>query len=253
MSVLRHVARLAVPRPVRARLRTAMGRTDAALRARRRPRWGNLRRRRPFSERYGFDRGTPIDRTHLHRFFAANASDITGRVLEVKDPTFTSRYGTDVERIDLVDIDPTNPAVTLLADLAEVGSLPAASYDCIVVPQTLQYVSDPGTAIANVWQALRPGGVALVSVPSIAPADPELADVDRWRLTPRGLASLVETSCPGAEVSVTGFGNLVTSIGFLHGLAAEELTGTELDATDGRYPILACARVRRPLARETTP
>src|SRR5262245_50153649 len=36
------------------------------------PRWGNLRRVRPFSASYGFDRGTPIDRYYLDTFLRAN-------------------------------------------------------------------------------------------------------------------------------------------------------------------------------------
>ena len=247
----RRAAKAIVPRKVRARLRATASRAEAAVRTRRRPRWGNLRRRRPFSDRYGFDRGTPIDRVYLDHFFTIFAGDITGAVLEVKDPMFTNRFGRAVERIDLLDIDPRNPAVTLLADLAEAGSLPPEEYDCIIVPQTLQYVSEPATAIANAWQALRPGGVVLVTVPALAPADPDLAGLDRWRFTPRGLGSLFERSCPGADVTVLGFGSLVTSIAFLHGLAAEELDASELDARDDRYPILACARVQRP-ARGST-
>ena len=34
------------------------------------PYWGNLRRLRPFSVYYGFDRGTPVDRYYLDRFLA---------------------------------------------------------------------------------------------------------------------------------------------------------------------------------------
>ena len=47
------------------------------------PRWGNLRRVRPFSASYGFDRGTPVDRYYLDAFLQSHWTLITGRVLEV--------------------------------------------------------------------------------------------------------------------------------------------------------------------------
>src|SRR5262245_4950106 len=34
-----------------------------------RPKWGNPRRTTPFSSQFGFERGTPVDRYYLHRFF----------------------------------------------------------------------------------------------------------------------------------------------------------------------------------------
>jgi hypothetical protein len=52
------------------------------LRGYRLPRWGNLRRTTPFSSRFGFERGQPIDRFYLHRFLSAHREVITGDVLE---------------------------------------------------------------------------------------------------------------------------------------------------------------------------
>ena len=233
-------------------LRRARGRAGAVRRrlaTPRRARWGNLRRPRPFSERYGFDRGTPIDRVHLDRFFAANAADITGAVLEVKDPAFSGRHGHHIDRLDLVDIDPRNLEATIVADLAEEGSLPAATFDCILVPQTLQYVDDPAAALANAWRALRAGGVLLVTVPSVARLDPELREVERWRMPPAGLRALLERTCVGGDVHVEGHGNLTTTIAFLLGLAAEELRADELVRSDADFPLLACGRARRPIDR----
>lgn len=225
--------------------RRALGAARRRVVARRRPRWGNLRRARPFSEKYGFDRGQPIDRHHLDAFFSAHRGDITGAVLEVKDAGFTTRFGQDVTSIDLVDIDPRNRDATIVADLAEPGSLPAASFDCVVVPQTLQYVVDPSAAIANAWQALRDGGSLLVTAPSVARLDPQLHDVERWRFTPAGLRDLLERSCPDADVHVEGHGNLVTTMAFLLGLAREEVRPAELARVDPDYPVLACGRARK--------
>ena len=55
------------------RTRTAVRRRLARLNY---PRWGNLRRREPFSSYYGFDRGTPVDRFYIERFLSDRAQDI---------------------------------------------------------------------------------------------------------------------------------------------------------------------------------
>jgi SAM-dependent methyltransferase len=233
-----------LPRPVRDRVYGTAKRVRSTLRPR--PRWGNLRRTTPFSDYFGFDRGIPVDRYYLHRFFAEHSAGITGAVLEVKDPAFTDRYGRDVTTLDLVDIDTRNRDATVLADLAEEGSLPAATWDCVIVPQTINLVDDPSTALANLWQAVRPGGVLLVTVPTLAGQEPVLRDIDRWRLLPLGLLHLLEQTCSGGHVTVRGYGNLLSATAFLQGLAANELRDDELEPYDPHYPVVACGRVEKP-------
>lgn len=233
---------------IRSRARHAVSlarRFRSRLRSRRRARWGNFRRQYPFSDRFGFDRGTPIDRVYIDRFFASHARDIHGSVLEVKDPSYSGRFGHDVVTLDLVDINPRNRDATVIADLAEAGSLPSSAYDCVLLPQTLQYVADPAAATANAWQSLRPGGVLLVTVPTVARVDPDLEDVDRWRFLPQGLRILLDRACEDGEVSIQVYGNLVTSMAFLAGLAAEELRERELNHVDARWPLVACGRAQR--------
>ena len=244
-------ARSQAAEPVVSRLRPLARRARAAAdRVRpqrtRKLEWGTIRSFEPFSANYGYDRGEPIDRTHIHDFFALHGADIAGRVLEVKDPGFTNRYGHDVTSVDIVDIDPGNVRASIIADLAQPGSLPAGAFDCIVVPQTLQYVEDPHAAIANLWQALAPGGVLLVTVPCVARIDPDLGAVDRWRVLPAGLRTLLESASAGATVHVEGRGNLVMALGTLLGLAAEDLDNDELHHVDSAFPIVVCGRVQRP-------
>src|SRR5690606_28448862 len=74
-----------------------------------RPAWlGTLRRTTPLSDRFGSDRGTPVDRYYIENFLEEHRQDIRGRVLEVKDSDYTDRYGTAVERREVLDIDPAN-------------------------------------------------------------------------------------------------------------------------------------------------
>ena len=51
--------------------------------------FGHLRRVRPISSSFGFDRGKPIDRRYIEDFLSRHAQDITGRVLEVADNAYT--------------------------------------------------------------------------------------------------------------------------------------------------------------------
>jgi SAM-dependent methyltransferase len=210
------------------------------------PRWGNLRRLRPFSDRYGFDRGLPVDRFYIEAFLARHAADVRGRVLEVKDSSYTVRFGgSSVSESDVLDIDPNNVDATVVADLCDDGSLPAARFDCFVLTQTIHLLSDVHTGLRNAWQTLAPGGVLLLTAPTLARVDHHLTEIDFWRFTPRGLERMLAETCPDADAAVESSGNLVAAIAFLAGLAAHELRADELAYADPYFPILACARVRK--------
>jgi SAM-dependent methyltransferase len=198
----------------------------------------------PLSDCYGYDRGTPVDRHYIRQFLTSNAGAIRGDGAEVKDDTYLHQFGKErLRTATIIDIDPASPRATLHADIAEPGSLPPGAFDCIVLTQTLQLVSDPARALANCWQALRPGGTLLLTVPALGRISPSGEDNDRWRCTPAGLRHLLVT-WPG-QAGVTGYGNLRTCLAALLGEAAEELTSTELDHCDPAFPLLACASARR--------
>ncbi len=195
---------------------------------------------------FGFDRGTPVDRVYIARFLERHAEDVRGRVLEVRDARYTREYGGDrVTSNEVVDVDPSNAEATLIADLAEKGSLPSASFDCAIVTQTLQYVSRPRTALENVWTALAPGGVALLTVPCASRIDPDLPVTDLWRMTPRGLETLLRQGGDWPDLEVTGYGNVLAAVAFLMGLAGEELREPELDENDPDFPLVVCARAKK--------
>ncbi len=205
------------------------------------PAWlGTLRRTKPLSEHWGTERGTPVDRYYIARFLQRYRADIHGRVLEVKDSGYTDRFGTDITGRDVLDIDPANRAVTIVADLACAEEIPSESFDCFVLTQTLQYIYEPRSALRHAWRILRPGGVLLVTVPGLSRLAPPL--VDYWHFTPGGCSRLLsETFGPGA-VSVFSYGNVLAATAVLTGMAAEELSPRELLARDVRYPVIIAAR-----------
>ena len=230
----------------RTRLRRDSDAAPASVRAAHPIQWGNLRRLDPIDPVWGYGRGTPVDRWQLTRFFDQHKLDIRGRVLEVATPLYASEHGDRITRIDILDIDPENREATIIADLDDAGSLPEAAFDCVICTQTLQYVLNLEVALANLWQGLAPGGVLLLSVPALAKRDPNPALVDRWRLMPGGLATLVERVCARSEYEVVGVGNTLVVLAALLGIAAEDIDDDELAANRDQFPTLSLARVRKP-------
>jgi predicted ATP-grasp superfamily ATP-dependent carboligase len=236
------------PRPVEPAVAARWGVAILGRVPRRSIDFGQLRRLRPFSARYGFDRGLPVDRFYIERFLDRHCAAVRGEVLEVKDAGYTERFGRDrVAGSHVVDIDRRNRRATLVADLCVPGSLPTSAYDCVILTQTLQYLADADAAMTNVWASLRAGGDLLLSVPCLARLDPREPATDLCRRTPSGLAALLRRCCPDArEVVVEGHGNVLVSTAFAFGLAAEELTPIELEASDAGFPVVVCARATKP-------
>ncbi len=207
---------------------------------------GDLRRVTPIDAGFGGGRGKPIDRHYIEGFLAAHAVDVQGTVLEVADTSYTERFGgARVATRDVLHIDAQAPGVTIAGDLADGAGLPTARFDCFICTQTLQYVYALEAAIATIHRMLRPGGVLLLTVPGISQISPYDRDRwgEQWRFTPQSVARLLTAAFDTVEV--VGYGNVLASIGFLHGLACEDLTTPELDVVDDRYPMLIAARAAK--------
>ena len=146
---------------------------------------GTLRWTAPVSRRFGYDRGTPVDRYYIDRFLDANRASIRGRVLEVKDSGYTDRFGTAVVDREVLDADPSNALATIVDDLATCETIPDDSFDCFILTQTLNLISDVRAAAANSHRILKPGGTLLATVPTLGMTfekGPHL--VEYWRFTP---------------------------------------------------------------------
>ena len=205
-------------------------------------RLGSLRRTAPLSESWGFDRGTPIDRYYIEGFLERHAADIRGTVLEVANAAYTMRFGRGVERSEVLDIKSDNAAATIVADLSRADGVPGEQFDCFILTQTLQLIYNVDAAVRHAHRLLRPGGVLLVTVPVISRLVPRYGlESDFWRFTPASCHRLFGDVF-GENVEVSSFGNALTAIGFLAGLAHEELRRSELDAHHADFPLIACVR-----------
>ena len=90
----------------------------------------------------------------------------------VRETDTVSRFGGDrVTHQDILNVDASNPAATIVGDLADPATLPTEQFDCIILTQTLHLIFDMAAAVAQMHRALAPGGVALITVPGITPLD----------------------------------------------------------------------------------
>ncbi len=210
----------------------------------RHPAWlGTLRKTRPLSDHWGFDRGTPIDRFYIERFLDEHRNDITGHVLEIKDNAYTDRFGTGVTRRDVLDVDPENESATIFADLADAGQIASDRFDCFILTQTLQLIYDVHAAVKHAHRILRPGGVLLVTVPVISRLATRYGlESDYWRFTPASSRKLFGDVFGSNRVTVQAHGNVLTGIAFLAGMAREELSGRDLEVDDPYFPLIVTVR-----------
>jgi SAM-dependent methyltransferase len=212
-------------------------------------RFGSLRRLHPISSKFGYDRGTPIDRYYMEAFLRGNKHDIKGRVLEIRDSAYTLKFGDDRVIIsDVLDIDAKNHRATLIADLADASGVPADLFDCIICTQTLQMIYDVRSAVSHLYRILKPGGVLLVTTHGTGMLDAGECYCEYWRFTVASARKLFAEFFPMENVQVESHGNVFALLTFLEGLALEEVRTKELDYHDSRYELLITVRAIKPLA-----
>jgi len=222
-----------------------------SLQERGRPRveFGDLRRTSPISPVWGTDRGLPVDRYYIESFLNAHRVDVKGRVLEVKDPGYTRMFGDDrVTQADVVDVDASNKRATIVADLVDARGIATNSFDCFILTQTLGLIYDVRAALATAHRILKPGGVLLCTLPAAGRLSYEgpALDGDYWRFTEASVRRLFAEVFQVSNFEVTGFGNVLTSIAFTHGLAHHELSVEELDVADPFFPIVYGVKATKP-------
>lgn len=211
--------------------------------------FGDLGRRKPISRVWGTERGLPIDRYYIEEFLEANSTLIAGHVLEIGDNNYTIRFGgSKVTRSDVLHVAERKDEVTIIGDLSAGENIPSDTFDCIILTQTLQLIFDLRPAVETVFRILKPGGVVLCTVPGISQIS--RYDMDRWgdywRFTTRSARKIFEGQFPAEEIAVHSYGNVASSIAFLHGVAQEELKQANLDYQDPDYQLLVAIAARKP-------
>lgn len=208
--------------------------------------FGQLGATRPISLDFGWDRGTPIDRYYIDSFLSCSTADISGRVLEIGDDTYSQRFGgSKITKQDVLHLNANHPNATLIGDLTQPGVLPDCVFDCIILTQTLQLIFDSKQAVRRLHAALRPGGVLLLTVPGISQIDRgEWANHWCWAFTPVSLRKLFEPHF-GSQFEIQTHGNVFAATAFLQGVAFEEVDQAKLGIYDPAYPVIITLRAQK--------
>ncbi|HZN66422.1 MAG TPA: class I SAM-dependent methyltransferase [Tepidisphaeraceae bacterium] len=219
---------------------------QARLTRLRRPRLAYLllQRTTPISRSHGFDRGTPVDRHYIEKFLQENGRYIRGVCLEVTDGTYTRRYGSDISRVDVLDINPANPQANVVGDLRRLQSVEDETYDCFILTQVLQYIDDVDAAVREVARILKPGGSVLVTLPSLHAM--EAGHPHYWKFSTHSAKYLFGKYFPADHLEVRGWGNVATGVAAWVGMAREDLPRRHLEEHDPRYPCTITVRATKP-------
>ena len=82
---------------------------------------------------------------------------------------------------DVLDLGLSSSAATIVADLTRADSIDADSFDCFILVQTLHFIYDVHSAVAEVHRTLKPGGVVLCTVPSVSRVSRRSLESEYWR------------------------------------------------------------------------
>jgi SAM-dependent methyltransferase len=148
-----------------------------------------------------------------------------------------------VERSDVLDSNPANPKVTILADLDSHLEVASNVFDCLIFTQVLQFIGNLQDCLQELHRILKPGGVLLVTVPCVSKVDAGYGkNKDFWRFTDSSCKILFGNVFGLNGVNVHCYGNVLSSIAFLTGAAYEELSQKELDYCDPSFQLLLGVR-----------
>jgi glycosyltransferase involved in cell wall biosynthesis len=231
-----------VPRGLRQRARRLIG-----LRGTSAPRVGPFRFGDfgsvwPACADFGYSRGLPIDRYYVEAFIADRSADIRGRALEIGDASYCQRFG-KVAHQDVLHVNASAPGTTITGDLSQPGVLAPSVFDCMVVTQTLHLIYDMPAAIREMYKALKPGGILLLTSPGISRIDQrDWKDTWYWSLTEASIRRLLSESFGDENFEVGVHGNVYAATCFLQGLALEEVDRTKLDVLDPSFPVILTVR-----------
>lgn len=208
-------------------------------------RFGSFRRLTPISPIFAIDRGFPIERYYIEKFLSVNSSDIRGRSLEMGDDFYIQKFGQGrVKKIDVLNVVESKQA-TIVADLTCADNIPSNSFDCIIFTQSLQMIYDMHAALKHLHRILKPGGVLLLTSHGISKIGRHLGRDswgEYWHITTQSAKRLFAETFPKADVKVGAYGNVLSAVCALHGLASTEISQRELDYMDPDFEVIVTVR-----------
>src|SRR5258708_20578860 len=126
--------------------------------------------------------------------------------------------------------------------------MPDGAFDCVILTQVLELIFDVEAALRTVSRILKPGGVALITVPGISQIGTDATESSTWSWSfyPKTLRRLLVKHFDPQKLVLESYDNVKTAIGFLAGLTQEDLTPDDFQHNDSRYPLIVAARAIKP-------
>lgn len=201
----------------------------------------------PVSNMFGSERGKAVDRYYIEKFLEENTDDIRGTVLEVANDTYTKMFGGSKVKNSIISHVKGWGNRSIKCNFETGEGVQEELADCIICTQTLQYIFDLKSAINNIYKMLKPGGVALITVPGIKP----LCEYDNekwgefWSFTAKSMEKLCKLVCLPGNYEVFQFGNAKIATAYLYGVCCEDLSNEDFEYQDVQYPFLISARIKK--------
>lgn len=206
--------------------------------------WLATRSLEPLSMKFGFDRGTPIDRFWMNDFLTKNQNLIKGHCLEVTDDAYLVQYGgKKVTKTDVLDIDRKNKKATIYGDIQNLDMIKDDTYDCIILTNVLGIIPDYEAAVRECHRILKPGGTLLLTVSSFSPTRDLEANL--WRFTVTSAKFVFGKYFSPKKLDIQSYGNVLTGQCFWVGMSQEELTLEELSYQDPRFSCLVAVKATK--------
>ena len=201
------------------------------------------------SKVFGSERGKAVDREYIEQFLSENSESIKGVVLEVLNNNYTKKLGGNRVSKSVVSHVKGWGKDTVLCNFETGEGVVPNTYDCIICTQTLQYIFDVKSAMMNIYNMLKPGGCALITVPGIKP----LCEYDDshwgeyWSFTSKSIKRIIEEVCGVGDACIKTYGNVKTATAYLYGICVEELSSADFIDNDERFPFIIGARINKPV------
>lgn len=203
----------------------------------------NIYKPQPLSRKFGFDRGTPIDRYWIESFVRQNSKHIRGTCLEITDSFYTQKYGTgNVVSTDILDIDTSNKNATIYGDLRNLKRISDNTYDCVILTHVLGLIDNCELAANECFRILKPGGILILTSSCLGPI---LGEKVFWRFTPHSIRYLFAPLFGEKNMQIETYGNALSGQYFWSGFSQEDINTKDLEYNDPQFPCIVAMIARK--------
>ncbi len=194
----------------------------------------------PLSRKFGYDRGTPIDRIYIKNYLCKYSHLFNGECLEIGFPEYLLEFSTPIDKINVIGVNKKNRKFKFInCDLTDSKSLPNKKFNLFICTQTYNFIENYSAAIENSARLISENGALLGTVSGLSTLSKY--DDDRWgdyyRFSPNAIRKILLNYFN--HVEVTSYGNLYSAIHYLAGFSYEDLESPHLlTESDELFPVI---------------